>query len=257
MDIIIDHREAQLIELFTQQTAILQERNIQWRTEALEIGDVRIHNEEKTVDYIFERKSLADLSSSIKDGRYREQKARLLATYPSTHITYIIEELSTQQIWSSSAVTTMMGISKIAYGSFIIHSMYRDGIHVYIAKNTEETALFLMEVAVRMVKHPELFQSTTTDTEATYTDVCQIKTKKQENITLEACCILQFGQIPGISRKLSKSIMEHTQCNNMREWINRLDSYTTYDEKVKYITSIPLIGKKKAETILKYSGFGQ
>jgi Holliday junction resolvasome RuvABC DNA-binding subunit len=41
----------------------------------------------------------------------------------------------------------------------------------------------------------------------------------------------------------------------MREWIVNLEKYISYDEKIKYITTIPSIGKKKAETILIYFGY--
>lgn len=253
----IDNRESQLINLFEQQTDILKEKNIEWTKQNLEIGDIQIHNDQCTISYIFERKTISDLAGSIKDGRYREQKARMLSKYPSTKITYILEEISTNQLWSSASQTHMMGISKIAFGSFIIHTMFRDGIHVYISKNTEETALFIMETAYRMIKHPELFEHIKDEQQSstTYTDVCQIKTKKQENVTPEICCVLQFGQIPGISSKLAKVIMEHTNSKSMREWIMNLEVHVSYEEKVKYILSIPGFGKKKAETLLSYCGY--
>jgi len=256
INIVIDNRESQLIELFSKQTEILKEKNIEWSTQTLEIGDVMIHNNEGSINYLFERKTLSDLAGSIKDGRYREQKMRMLSKYASTKITYILEEISTNELWSSASASHIMGISKIAFGSFIIHTMLRDGVHVYISKNTEETSLFIMGIAYRMIKHPELFEDIKQDSESvTYTDVCKIKTKKQENITPEICCILQFGQIPGISSKLAKVIMEHTNSKSMREWIMNLEINVSYEEKVKYILSIPGFGKKKAETLLSYFGY--
>jgi len=166
INIVIDNRESQLIELFSKQTDILKEKNIEWSTQTLEIGDVMIHNQEGSINYLFERKTLSDLAGSIKDGRYREQKMRMLSKYASTKITYILEEISTNELWSSASASHIMGISKIAFGSFIIHTMLRDGVHVYISKNTEETSLFIMGIAYRMIKHPELFEDIKQDSES-------------------------------------------------------------------------------------------
>ena len=59
----------------------------------LELGDIEINisNVDFTNKFIFERKTLTDLNASINDGRYKEQKHRLLSSYSNNAITYIIE----------------------------------------------------------------------------------------------------------------------------------------------------------------------
>jgi ERCC4-type nuclease len=60
----------------------------------LPVGDIWIGiQEDKTNGLIIERKSAADLEASILDGRYREQRARLLsyAVEKKAHPVYIIE----------------------------------------------------------------------------------------------------------------------------------------------------------------------
>ena len=71
MEIIIDNREKDLIELF-------KNNNVTHVNKNLDIGDIQfiINNE---IIYIIERKTYDDLGASIKDGRYKEQKIRLLA----------------------------------------------------------------------------------------------------------------------------------------------------------------------------------
>ena len=64
-------------------------QNIKFTIENLELGDINfVYNGELIL--IIERKSLKDLISSVKDGRYKEQKARMKAFM---QVMYIIEEL--------------------------------------------------------------------------------------------------------------------------------------------------------------------
>ena len=67
----IDNREKDLIPIF-------QKNNIPFVNENLEIGDILISDDAGNTLIIIERKKYADLSASIKDGRYKEQKERLL-----------------------------------------------------------------------------------------------------------------------------------------------------------------------------------
>ena len=52
-------------------------RNIQIESESLHLGDAIIYDENGEEKVIIERKTLNDLASSIKDGRYAEQSFRL------------------------------------------------------------------------------------------------------------------------------------------------------------------------------------
>ena len=91
MKIIVDNRETDLIPLlqilitnykFTDTIEIAQ----------LDIGDIVIQTDEGEELLVLERKSISDLASSIKDGRYAEQSFRL--NHHSLHnhnIMYIVE----------------------------------------------------------------------------------------------------------------------------------------------------------------------
>ena len=58
----------------------------------LELGDFIICDDLGRENVIFERKSLSDLASSIKDGRYAEQSFRLNNyNFHNHNIVYIIE----------------------------------------------------------------------------------------------------------------------------------------------------------------------
>ena len=68
----VDSREKDLYEIIKTQT------EFPVSSMSLEIGDIMIVNSEKPL-LVLERKSLADLAASNRDGRYREQRARLLS----------------------------------------------------------------------------------------------------------------------------------------------------------------------------------
>jgi ERCC4-type nuclease len=251
--ITIDTRETELIDFFQKRTEQLNGKGILWKIAMLEVGDVWIQNDSNSVQLAFERKTFNDLASSIKDGRYREQKARLLSQFPANRITYILEECSTYFIWTTEK-TQIYHLATSAYGSFILHTMYRDGIHVYISKNTEETALFLIELALRIEKNPTMMEGNQ-GSSSSYIDVCSIKTRKMENNTPFICFQMQLGQVPGISSKIVSILCQHTQCQSMKDWIQKLNSFSENTERVTYLSTIPGIGKKKAELLLTYFGY--
>jgi ERCC4-type nuclease len=87
MIIIIDEREIALYE-----RKVFLNTGIELVKKVLHIGDAIIENEEQEL-CVIERKTLQDLLSSIKDGRYVEQSHRLQYTSGlSPHnIIYIIE----------------------------------------------------------------------------------------------------------------------------------------------------------------------
>ena len=130
MSIVVTPGETALLDAFA--TA-----GINVITENLLVGDAHIRKGDQTV-YIFERKAKGDLDASIKDGRYREQKSRLIETgVPRKNIVYIIEQLTKprgepahKRIWSA-----------------ICNSQHRDGFTVFQTKNTAETVDYLVSMA--------------------------------------------------------------------------------------------------------------
>ena len=86
MKIVIDSRERELWQRSTNSAATYCEQTV------LHLGDIQFQNEDSESIVIIERKTLEDLSASIKDGRYREQSQRLSMTSLVRHrIIYLIE----------------------------------------------------------------------------------------------------------------------------------------------------------------------
>ena len=101
----IDCRERHLIELFEGDCT----------TKALDIGDILITDENEKVYCIIERKSIKDLNASLKDGRYKEQKHRLINNFNKKHILYILEDY-----------VSFESLDDKKLESAVIHSLFRD-----------------------------------------------------------------------------------------------------------------------------------
>lgn len=239
--VLVDIRERKLYEYLLD---MLEEGGaISLEQTTLDIGDIQIIVDEeakRVVHLIFERKTEKDLAASIKDGRYREQKLRMLHTTNTHHCTYIIENALH---WDSHACPSS------SYVGAIMNTMYRDGMHVVIVPNTLATAEWVCKVAEKCVEHPEKFVATSTG-EKDYISMCRVKTKKQDNIDIPTCFQLQLCQIPGISQKLAVSISE--RYSSWRALLEALNVHPNMEDRVRLLSKIPLIGEKKARTFLEF-----
>lgn len=235
--VIVDTRERKLYEHLLD---MLQDIPI--HQESLEIGDAQVvvDIEPKPILLIFERKTEKDLAASIKDGRYREQKLRMLHTTQTHHCTYIIEN---PMHWESHACPSS------SYVGAIMNTMYRDGIHVVIVPNTYATAEWICKVAEKCKENPLKFVATSS-AQQEYISMCRVKTKRQENIDVATCFQLQLCQIPGISQKLAASISE--RYSSWRSLLDALNSCGSLEDRVRLLSKIPLIGEKKARTFLEF-----
>ena len=208
--------------------------------ESLDIGDIHIKYNE--ILYIFERKTVRDLVSSIHDGRYREQKARMLSIYDKYQLSYIIEEddVISSKIYSNKS---------IIQGAYI-NTMFRDNIRVLFTKKICETATLLLSIAVKIIENPKKFISTKTNENSAdicYTDYVKLKKKKIDNIDVDTCYIMQLSQIPHISNIIAKNIAKIYP--SMPYLITQL---IDNENKNKELCKIDGVGKEKAAVIIKY-----
>ena len=213
----------------------------------LQIGDVEILHTDPDFRIVIERKSERDLGASLRDGRYREQKARMLATVPAHHCIYLVENPN-KPTWDDGACTSC---SLSAYSGAIIHTMFRDGIHVAITDGLEDTAAWIATIYGKCRNNPDKFVFQPRD--ASYLSCAKIKTKKCDNLDPQTCYLLQLAQIPGISTRLAQEIANIYP--SWRSLIRALDNeLETGGETgcVRMLSHIPLIGSKKAHVILDY-----
>lgn len=147
MEIQIDTREHELIRLCKHFLEIMPTcKDIELVVKPLPIGDV-IMNYKGSEKVIIERKSLGDLSSSIKDGRYEEQSYRLNGTDTHNHnIIYLIEgDMNKINVFKNRIDKTTL------YSSMISILCYK-GFSLMRSTNMEETAIILCNMAYKIRK---------------------------------------------------------------------------------------------------------
>jgi ERCC4-type nuclease len=240
--IIVDSRENKLFSILTERDLDIYKDNISIHKEQLELGDIHIIFNDIT--FIYERKTVNDLLSSINDGRYREQKNRLLAN--SNNNNYIIEG---DTITSNKNYKNQKKLTSV-----YLNSIYRDKINVFFTINIDDTATFLLLLVSKIIEKPENYLNSNSDYNSNsnkeYIDVCKIKSQKNKNIDKDTCYLLQLSQIPNISKEIAKKIKEIYP--TMSSLIRNLEEQPDQKSKIALLTKIDKIGNQKATLIIDY-----
>ena len=271
MIIKIDTMETALLQLINNQVSVIPVfKSIKVLSETLPIGDIII-NDESEDKIIIERKSVNDLLSSIKDGRYEEQSYRLNGNNHHNHnIVYLIEG----DVNKVNRFKPDNQMEKLTLYSAMFSLNYYKGFSVFRSFSLDETANIICNMAYKMGKDlnkkpyylnklqvevpinesGDIAQVTTSDeselTEKDYVGV--VKKVKKDNITPDNIGEIMLCQIPGISSVTALAIMEKYQ--NIPNLIKELElnndsmkdlSYTNVKGQVRKInkTSIANIVK--------------
>ncbi len=213
MKILVDNREKALIPVIKSLNTDLGFK-CEIVIEKLDIGDIIIKDgiHEKLV---VERKTLCDLASSLRDGRYREQSYRLNGINLHNHnIIYLIE--GEKEKYSNR-------FTKVPYSTLMVtmHCIqYYKGFSLFKTRNIVETAEYVLRIAdkMRREKKKTSYYDKNISNNKTYTDV--IKREKKANIRPDNVGEIILSQIPGISSKSSKSIMSNF--NSLYELLTKL-----------------------------------
>ena len=212
MIIQLDNREKSLIPLI--ETIFTNNESIYVQVVTLDIGDIIIKTDEGIDLLVIERKSLNDLASSIKDGRYVEQSLRLDSLeLPNHNIIYLLE---------GNLITfkNKYKINKETLLSSIVSLQYFKGFSVIRTMSVMETAEYISRCAIQLEKkiiheHKQAYyiesNNTNIDTNnnlslPAYTSV--IKKQKKANITPENIDIIFLSQIPMISDISARAILD-------------------------------------------------
>ncbi len=238
----IDNRETNLYGQIKERDLDIYKDEIEIIKEQLDIGDIHIsfHYNNKDYLFIYERKTINDLISSIKDGRYKEQKNRLLAN--SFNNNYIIEgdTITSNKNFKNQKTLT----------SVYLNSIYRDKINVFFTTNIDDTATFLLLLVSKIIEKPENYLNENNKISQDYIDVCKIKSQKNKNIDKDTCYLLQLSQIPNISKEIAKKIKEIYP--TMSSLIKALEEQSDEKSKISLLTKIDKIGNQKAILIIDY-----
>jgi ERCC4-type nuclease len=191
----VDHRESELISL-------LSSSSFSFETKQLPVGDIwiGIDNDEKITEgsLIIERKTIRDFEASFLDGRYREQRGRILS-FCQEHKTQPIYLL--EGSWSSAtgrlqkkAILKLINRLTLHYQIPILHT---NSIH-----ETYELVLTLVE---QWKEDPKSLQRTS--------ELVKVADGIHISKKVNAMDHRQFGisclaQCPGVSVKMAETIMD-------------------------------------------------
>lgn len=191
MELIVDTRESHIKDI------VNPELNISIKN--LDIGDF-IFKQDDTILMLIERKSINDLADSIKSGRYREQKIRILNSgIPRDKIIYLIEgTINNNLIYNGIPGKTII--------SSVINLLIRDNIKVIFTKNIDDTFIWLEKIYDKL-NDPKYIHTISDNPNIQYLET--IKTVKKQNLDSRNCFLLQLAQIPGVSIKYSDAISKH------------------------------------------------
>jgi ERCC4-type nuclease len=232
MKIDIDCREKELMQF----CSLLNKNNdISLNVIQLHLGDLIINNK-----VIIERKTLADLAASIKDGRYREQSFRLQKSIEEGYkVIYMIEGNMDLYIGSLPKDT----LTRTFY------SLMNKGFNVFLTKNVKETAYFILQFAEKIKsKSPDI--STDNCTEINYENIeGVIHKQKNTNLTRDNISIFMLSQLPGISSITATIIMD--KYKHISNLIKDLSSDPECLEKFEYINPKNNKPKKLNKNIIK------
>ena len=211
--------------------------------ERLDVGDIAFQIETgdlSGVRVVLERKTAADLGASQKDGRYREQRARLYSLRGSgVAIGYIVEAPA----WSPTLSRSwcLGAFNEVHLQQAIIRLQLRHSIPVFHSMCIADTIAYIRRIAKLLIVDPTVFQSmaakTTAEVAAAYT--AEIHVKKADNTTPERVLYAMLMAIPGVGKTAADALV-HTSTG----------SFTAlYGKTVAELAVIPL-GKRKLGTSL-------
>ena len=246
LEVLIDNRETELIKFFKGYKYITIKK--------LDLGDI-IFKWNNDVLCIIERKSITDYAHSVKDGRFREQKMRLMSNYPKNKIIYLIEGCLdlplAYEIENALPVATLY--------SSIYNMILRDNLQVYKTTGLDETKRFIKNLICKIDKQKMSFMEGYKQED--YHDAnMKMKLGKKKDLNKEDCFMYQLCQVKGVSQAIAKAIT--TKFKSWKLLYLELEKYDSNDrsenendfEKIQQIANIvvsvtppkPLTAEEKA-----------
>lgn len=216
----IDYRENAIIKHFEHHKPA-----IQYKISNLPIGDFifKMPNEESII-YIIERKTILDLASSITDGRFREQKQRLLDSIGTPDkIIYLLEGNKNLKKFGS--------IPKSIIDSSILNLILKHQYKVIHTLNDVETYETLISL------HSKLSSKD-------FGKITSVPAKlvKKSDSTSQNILINMLSVIPGVSVNIASKIA--LQYTTLPHLINEYNNLIDIKEKEELLSSIQ-VGKRK------------
>lgn len=241
MEIHIDNRERDLI-------LKMQMNCLTFDVKTLDIGDIHIIDEKtKEIFGMIERKTLEDLSSSITDGRYKEQKQRLLHSVSSKiRKIYILEGDDLERFH----------LGKTIFDGVMVNTVVRDKIMIYRTKDLEETMEVILKIKRCFEKNYEEILAERMEKGNEELEYQVFKTIKKENLDEKVGFKTMLSVIPQVSNAIAEVI--YAQYGNMENFIKKIreegdiTKIVLFVSEMKYGVQQKRIGISIAKKIILY-----
>lgn len=225
MKLVIDSREPE--KFYTEiKNNLNQEINIEIVRDNLDVGDFHIYKNNKDLpDFIIERKSINDLLSSIKDGRYNEQSFRLNNFPIHNHNIYYLIEGSIEYIKNEQN-------KKIIYSSIFTISHFK-GFSIFNTFNINHSINLIIKFIEKLFKEDKkisYYNNNENQIEPEYSQV--IKSAKKANITKENILEIMLMQIPNISSSIAYLISK--EFKTLKNLIENMENNPNCLDNLKY-----------------------
>ena len=249
MKIILDDRETHLYSAICEIQSTM-EKPFEIEKKPICLGDIHFVHDDKEI-LIIERKSLQDLVSSIRDGRYEEQSYRLIHSsgIHRHHIVYVVEGLFSQLRQPRD--------KKMVYSAMTMLQLYKgfSVIRTQSVMNTAEWVLYTADKLGRELERGNLPWTPESkegggEEPIPYCNV--VKKTKKDNITPENIGEIILSQIPSISSVSAIAIMK--KFGTITHLIDAIRNDTTCLNDIVCETKgkTRKIGKNVVENILKF-----
>ena len=210
----------------------------------LDLGDIFIDS--PSYKLMIERKTISDFNASLRDGRYRNQKLRLLE-WRDTDITtkrviYILE--------------TNCDAKDSAYWGAVVNANLRDNIIVIQTDNTKKTAEIIEDIKKKVDENK--FENLKITRNEIYLEGCN-NNKKGDYSNPESFYLGVLTLIPGISKNMSAEIVQRFPTlilliDEIKK--NMANTELKLKKRLQFLSDIKInerrLGDKLAEKICNY-----
>ena len=198
--LIVDVRERALAASLTAQGTV-------FTLKALEVGDFLIQAADGRPLLVVERKSHADFAASNRDGRYREQRARLMTVRGNgAAVLYILEGA-----WSATLDRTYGSTTEKTLQRLTTRLLLRYGIPVLASASIAETARWCVTLLAQLTEDAAVFEpeeglsAATASAIADYTATFSAVKKGNKDAASTAAAML--SAVPGLGAKKVEALL--------------------------------------------------
>ena len=253
LEIVVDDRERALITAFASDSST--STGISISSKRLDIGDVEVRVGGELV-LLVERKTLADLSASICDGRYAEQRHRMLGTAGADRVAYVVEGAWPRLFYDAR----MVGDDAPRVQGALTAMLAAHRIPVAFTRDPADTAAFLLRAAAMLSEGISKGEGQEGHEhehgrghEAALCRSAAAASKKSDNVCPRRCYLMQLCQIPGVSYRIASAIAE--SFGTMRGLIRELEEKRAAGGSkaaLAALQAVPHVGKQLAARLTEF-----